>query len=140
MDTSFISELNWLAIGVAAVAYFMLGALWYTKIGFGKQWIKATGIDPDAPGAKDGAGGIMFITFILEFFICIGIAILAYRLVLVGGVMSGIKLGLLTGGLIAVPVTLISYLYESKVKSLGLINAGYHLMGNIIAAVIICIW
>ena len=32
MDTSFISQLNWLAIAVAAVAYFMLGALWYGVI------------------------------------------------------------------------------------------------------------
>ena len=31
MDTSFFSDMNWLAVLVAAVANFMLGALWYSK-------------------------------------------------------------------------------------------------------------
>lgn len=140
MDTGFFSELNWLAIAVAAIAYFALGALWYTKIGFGTQWIRASGVDMNNPDAKKGAGGIMLFTLLLEFVVCTAIAILAYRLGLVGGFMSGVKLGLTTGLGIAAPVILVGYLYQSKIKSLGAIDAGYHFMGNLIAAIIICIW
>lgn len=140
MDTSFFSHVNWLAVLVAAVAYFMLGALWYTKIGFGTQWIKAAGIDMNRQDAKKGAGGIMILTLVLEFVICSAIAVLDYRLALIGGVMSGIKLGLTTGLGITLPAILIGYLYQSKVKTLGAIDAGYHLCGNIIAAIIICVW
>ena len=140
MDTSFFSHVNWLAVLVAAVAYFMLGALWYTRIGFGTQWIKAAGIDMNREDAKKGAGGIMFLTLVLEFVICSAIAVLAYRLALIGGVMSGIKLGLTTGLGIIVPAILVGYLYQRKIKTLGAIDAGYHLCGNIIAGIIICVW
>lgn len=131
--------MNWLAIAVAAVAYFMLGALWYSLL-FKEQWVKATGINMTNPDAKKGAGGIMIFTFILELINCIAIGILVYKLMLIGGVISGIKLGLLTGGAIAATSLLISYVYEGKARSLGLINAGYHIVGNIIAAIIICLW
>lgn len=140
MDTSYFSHLNWAAIAVAAVAYFMLGALWYTKIGFGNKWIQAAGIDMNKPDARKGAGGIMFITLILEFVVCIAIAVLALRLGLIGGIISGVKLGLFTGLGLVVPAILIGYLYQSKIKTLGMIDGGYHLVGNIIAAVIICLW
>ncbi|MEO7923795.1 MAG: DUF1761 domain-containing protein [Chitinophagaceae bacterium] len=139
MDTSFLSHLNWLAIAVAAVAYFALGGLWYSAL-FGKIWIKATGIDMNRPDAKKGAGGIMALTLILEFVICFALAILAYRMVLQNGVMSGIKLGLLTGICFSAIVIMISYLYQGKPRVLTLIDAGYHIFGNIIAAVIICAW
>jgi Protein of unknown function (DUF1761) len=49
MDTAFLSQLNWLAILVAAVAYFMLGALWYSKLLFANTWIKSTGVDMNNP-------------------------------------------------------------------------------------------
>ncbi len=139
MDTSVFSHLNWLAIAVAAAAYFMLGALWYSVL-FGKAWIKATGIDVNNPDAKKGAGALMFFTFILEFVICIGMAILVYRLGLWDGFMSGIKLGLLTGICFCSIVICISYMYQMKPKALSIIDSGYHLVGNIIAAVILCIW
>ncbi len=140
METSFFSELNWLAIAVAAVAYFMLGAIWYSNLLFAKTWIKGTGIDMSKPDAKKGVGGIMFFTFLLEFITCIGLAILINRLMLVGGVQSGIKLGLFTGVCFSAIGISISYLYQSKAFSLHFIDAGYHIAGNIIAAIILCVW
>ncbi len=140
MDTAFIAHLNWLAIAVAAVAYFMIGGLWYSKALFGSTWIKSTGIDMNRPDAKKGVGGVMLITFLLEFIICIALAILVYRLMLTGGVMSGVKLGLFTGVCFSAIVICISYLYQGKPKVLTLIDGGYHVVGNIVAAVILCLW
>lgn len=140
MDTSFFSHLNWLAVVVAAVAYFMIGGLWYSKLLFANTWIKSTGIDMNKPDAKKGVGGIMAFTFILEFVICLALAVLAYRLMLTGGVMSGLKLGLFTGICFSATVICISYLYQGKPKVLTLIDGGYHIAGNIVAAVILCCW
>lgn len=139
MSTLFFSHANWLAIAVAAVAYFMIGGLWYSVL-FGKAWIKASGIDMNRPDAKKGAGGIMVMTFLLEFVICTGLAMVAYKMMLTGGVMSGIKLGLLTGVCFSAIVIFISYLYQMKPKALSLIDGGYHIAGNVAASVIICIW
>jgi hypothetical protein len=138
MDTSFLSNLNWLAVLVAAVGYFMLGALWYSVL-FGKAWIKGTGIDMSKPDAKKGAGGIMAFTFLLEFVTCIGLAILVSRLML-SGALSGVKLGLFTGIFFSSISICISYLYQSKPKTLHAIDAGYHIVGSVIAAVILCVW
>jgi len=140
MDTSFLTELNWLAVAVATVAYFMLGAIWYSKILFANSWIRATGVDMSKPDAKKGVGGIMALTFVLEFVICIGLGILVYRLNLTGGVMAGIKLGLMTGVCFAATTITISYLYQTKPRSLSFIDGGYHVAGNILAAVILCLW
>lgn len=140
MDTSFFSHLNWLAVAAAAVAYFMIGGLWYSKMLFGNTWIKSTGIVMSNPDAKKGVGGIMAFTFLLELVICLALAILAYRLALTGGVMSGIKLGLLTGVCFSAVVICISYLYQGRPKVLSLIDGGYHIAGNMVAAVILCAW
>ena len=139
MDTSFLSNLNWLAILIAAIAYFMLGALWYSKLLFANTWIKSTGINTDDPEAKKGVGGIMAFTLLLEFVACIGLAILVHRLNLTLW-MSGLKLGLTTGICFAATSIYISYLYQMKPKVLGFIDGGYHLVGHIIAAIILCLW
>lgn len=139
MDTSFFSNLNWLAILVAALAYFMLGAIWYSKALFGKLWIKSTGIDMSRPDAKKGVGGIMAFTFLLEFVTCIGLGILVNRLML-NGVTSGIKWGLFTGVCFSAIAISISYLYQSKPTVLSVIDAGYHIVGSVIATVILCVW
>jgi hypothetical protein len=139
MDTSFFSHLNWLHILVAAVAYFMLGALWYSKALFAKTWVKSTGVDMNSPDAKKGMGGVMAFTFILEFIACIGLAFLVYRLNL-SVLMSGIKLGLTTGICFAATAVFISYLYQNKPKVLSFIDGGYHIVGQVIAAIILCIW
>ena len=91
------------------------------------------------PNAKKGAGAIMFASFILMFVSALGIAILRDRMNLEGW-MSGVKLGTLTGLFFGAASISISYLYEKRPFGLYLINGGYTLLGNIIAAVIICSW
>jgi hypothetical protein len=139
MNTDFLSHFNWLAIAVASVAYFMLGALWYSFL-FKNQWIRLTGVKMDDPNAKQGVGGIMVMTFIMEFLICFAIAMIVYRSMVTGGVLSGIKIGLMTGGLICLPVIMINNLYQGKSRTLSMIDGGYHVAGCVIAAVILCIW
>ena len=139
MDTSFFSQLNWLAILVASVAYFMLGALWYSKILFANTWIKSTGVDMNNPNAKKGVGGVMAFSFVLMFITCIGLGIVVYRLGFTTWT-SGIKLGLVTGFCFSGTAVFISYLYQMKPKVLSLIDGAYHIVGQIIASIILCMW
>jgi hypothetical protein len=117
MDTSYFSHFNWLAIGVAAVAYFMLGALWYSLL-FKNTWIRSSGVNMNDPNAKKGAGGIMFLTLIMEFVACFGLAILVARLGLGDNILSGVKLGLMTGVCFSAVAVTISYMYQMKPKAL----------------------
>jgi hypothetical protein len=40
----YFADLNWLAVLVAALAYFVLGAIWYSNMMFGKAYRAALGI------------------------------------------------------------------------------------------------
>ncbi|MES1225993.1 MAG: DUF1761 domain-containing protein, partial [Bacteroidota bacterium] len=73
MGTEIFSHLNWLAILVAAVAYFALGAIWYSFL-FRDPWIKLTAVKMDDPNAKKGVAGIMVTSFLLIIICTIGIA------------------------------------------------------------------
>lgn len=133
--------LNWPAIVVAAIAYFVLGALWYSKVLFAKRWIADLKIDVNNPDAKKGMGIMLGGSVVLMFVQSVAIAIIAERLGIRGdGWMSGLKLGAVTGGCFCAAAVGVNYLYEKKPLSLFLINGGYAVVGNIIAAVIICCW
>jgi hypothetical protein len=86
--------------------------------------------------------GMMFGgSFLMQFIQCLAIAIIAERLGIRGdGWMSGLKLGAFTGCCLCATPVGVNYLYEKKPLGLFLINSGYALVGNIIAAIIICSW
>ena len=133
--------LNWPAIAVAALAYFALGSLWYSKVLFVKRWIADLKLDVTDPNAKKGMGMMFGGSLVLMFVQSLAIAILAERLHIRGiGWMGGLKLGALTGCCFCAASVGVNYLYEKKPLSLFLINGGYAIVGNIIAAVIICSW
>lgn len=139
MNSELFSQINWLAVLVAAVAYFILGALWFSKILFAGMWIKGHGINVNDPNGRKGLGQMMFLSFVAFFVICIGLALLAVKMDL-AGYMSGIKLGLTTGVCFSWMAISVSHLYTRKPFTLHLIDGAYHLVAQIIAAVIICIW
>ncbi|CAN5762952.1 hypothetical protein BH11BAC4_BH11BAC4_24160 [soil metagenome] len=140
MNTAFINDLNWIAILCGALGYFALGALWYSKILFAKKWIELTNVDASDPNATKGMGLLMFISLIWMFVTSLGIAVIRERVGDISGWMGGVKLGTLTGLCFGVASISISYLYEKRSSGLHWINGGYTLLGNIIAAVVVCSW
>jgi len=138
MNTEILQHVNWLAVLVAGLAYFILGALWYTAL-FGKKWQSYNSALIADPNAKKGAGGIMFLSLILMLICAFGLALIVTRLN-VSGWMSGLKLGIITGVCFAATAVHISYLYEKRPLGLHLINGLYNVGGNIIVAIIITCW
>ena len=139
MNTGIFSHINWLAVLVAGIAYFMLGGLWYSKILFGTKWAALLKIDMNDANSKKGVAAIMFYSFVFMLLTALGLAILVARLDLTA-IISGIKLGLVTGLLFSVMSISIGFLYERKPLALYFISGGYQLLGNIIAAVILVAW
>ena len=134
-------NLNWGAIAMGTIAYFILGSLWYSKLLFVKRWIADLKIDVNEPNAKKGMGLMLGGSIVLMFLQSIAIALIAERLDIRGaGWMSGLKLGALTGCCFSAATIGVNYFYEKKPLSLFLINAGYAIVGNIISAIIICSW
>ena len=141
MSFDVLGELNWLAVIVAALAYFVLGALWYAPPVMGKTWMAAGGMETPADDQRPGAG--------------------IYVVPLVGSVLSAVALGMLAeatgtdtvgegfvlGVVVAIgfalaiaPVTATFESNKPKPMVWGAINAGYHALGLIVAALIIGAW
>lgn len=139
MDTGIFSQINWLAVTAAAIAYFVLGAIWYSKALFGTRWATLVGMDMNDPNKNRGMAKMFTTTLLLIIVTCIGLAILVNRLDLVF-LLSGLKLGLLTGICFATTAVSISFIYESRPTGLYFIDCGYHLVGHIVAAIILSLW
>lgn len=140
MNTEVFSQMNWLAVIVAALAYFMLGAAWYSKALFGGKWAALVKLDTSDPNLKKGMGKMMASTFILMLIVCIGLEFLIVKFNFEEQVMYGVKLGLLTGLCFSSAAVSINYIYESKPMGLYFINNGYHVVGQILAAAILVVW
>ena len=139
MNTEIFSQINWLAVLVAAIAYFMLGAIWYSKALFASKWAALVGLDMSNPDKKKGMGKMMAGTFVLIIVTCIVLALFVQRLDL-SVISSALKLGLITGIGFATTAVSISFIYESRPTALYFIDCGYHLAGHLLAAIILVLW
>lgn len=133
-----LTHLSWLHVLAATIAYFALGAIWYSFL-FRKQWIHYHNIDTSNADAQKGAGLIMLLGFVWTFIMVTAIAVLSTKTSMQGGVLSGIKLGLTTGIFSALAISM-TYLYLKKPAGLHLIDGLYHVVGQIIAATILVVW
>jgi hypothetical protein len=138
MNTEILNHINWLAVLVGGLAYFLLGAIWYTSL-FGKKWQSYNAVLMSNPDAKKGAAAAMIISVVLMLVCSLGLSLLAVRFGIFGW-MGGLKLGIVTGVCFAATAIHISYVYEKRPLGLHLINGLYNIAGNIIAAIIICSW
>jgi len=139
MNTELFSNINWLALLVAALVYFMLGAVWYSKILFGPKWMSLVGINMNDGDKGKSLGAMMFASFTLIVISCIAIALLVNRMDLYV-LSSGLSLGALTGICFATTAVAISFIYESRPIGLYFIDCGYHVVGHIATAVILVLW
>ena len=138
MGSDVFSHLPWLAILVAGVAYFALGAIWYSFL-FKNVWIKATGVNPNDPNMKKGVAQIMLSSLVLMIVTALGIAIFMTKTG-VSSWMTGAKIGLIAGICFATTSVSISYLYEKRPFALYVVNCGYNIVGCVIAGIILAIW
>ena len=138
MNTEIFSNLNWLAILAGGVAYFILGAIWYSFL-FKNAWIKFSGVNVNDPNGKKGMAQIMIISLFLMIICSFGLALFLSKIGATSW-MSGAKAGLIAGLCFSATGICISYLYEKRPLGLHLINAGYNIAGCVIAGIILSIW
>lgn len=140
MNTEFFFHINWLAVLVATLAYFMLGAIWYSKSVFGSMWARLIKLDMSDPNLKKGMGKMMAATFLLVLLTTFGLALFIVKINFKANFIYGIEIGLLTGLCYASTAVSINYVYENKPLALYFINNGYHIIGHVVAATILIMW
>lgn len=135
MHTAF-QNLNWLAIVVAAVSAFALGALWYSPLMFVKMWMKETGVTEES--AKESN---MLKLFGLSFILSL---IASFFLALFIGADAGGGFGALSGFMAGLGWVFtfmgIIYLFERRSLTHFLINALYSVAALTLMGFIIGIW
>jgi hypothetical protein len=132
-----VSDLNFLAIGVASVVYFGLGSVWFGPL-FGKQWLKLVGLSLTEEDKKNAL--FMFAkTFLLDFLITLSTALI---LVLTKSetTSDALKVSAIIGlGFVIAPF-LGNYIYAKRSMKLFFIEGFYHVICIAIVSIILTIW
>jgi Protein of unknown function (DUF1761) len=128
------SSIHWLAVVIAALAGFPVGALWYGPL-FGSAWMTQTGITRER-ARKANMVRVYGITLVLNLVIATSLAMFIgpganWQYGLVAGVMAGATFVAAAFG--------VSYLFEFRTFKLWAINAGFQVvvfgvMGAILGA------
>ena len=130
-------QVNWLAVIVAAIAMFGLGAVWYSPMLFVKQWAKAAGINRDGPPGK-GFALVMVGAFVLTLLMAANLAFF-----LAG---PNTTLGFAIGAAVAAGLGWATFslwiisLFEQRPFSYVLINGGYLTVGFALMGLILGLW
>lgn len=136
MFNDMLAQLNWLAVFAGAAAYFVLGALWYSPVLFANPWARMVNLNFHDPDAKKGMPMLFFASFVMMFIASFGLAILL-QLIPGGGIIQAAKMGLLVSVCFSFTGQAISYLYTRKPAGLYAIDGGYHIIGTVLAAIVI---
>jgi hypothetical protein len=140
MDFGVLGDLNWLAVAVAAIAYFAFGGLWFALPAIGKAWQRAMGWDPTA---EDNPTAWLYIGPLIT---CIVATIAVAMLASAAGaetVGDGIVLGIVAGLGIAGSVLFVTGYFDPKkpnAMAWVALTGGYHLIGITIVAVVVSVW
>ncbi len=136
----FLSEVNYLAVFVAALAYFILGALWYSVL-FGKIWSKAVAETGRIISKPDSAKMMtMMVKSFLANLLCAFTVAYIVRLGWGYSVSTGIKLGLVCGCGFALSSLLMVANWQGTKTVVIIIDAGYQIFGILICSMIISCW
>jgi hypothetical protein len=131
------SRINHLAVLVSAIAFFILGALWYGFSPLGNIWM--TQVGKTASGANVMASQYV-ITFLLDWLLAYVIGIALADSTNPKPARHGIEFGVFMGLGIYGTMTLMNYVFEGRTFTLWLINAGYVVIGMAIMGAIIGAW
>ena len=115
------SDVNWLAVFVAALAGYILGAVWYNPKVFGNAWMKGLNLNEEEL-KKGSVAKVMTLSFVAYL---VAAANLAFFLGKDPSLAFSTMAGFLTGfGWVAMFLA-IFYLFENRTMKIYLINAGY---------------
>ena len=124
-----MDNFSYLAVLIGAVAFFILGALWYSVL-FRKPWMDDMGLDPAERPEKPPVGPLAG-TFIAAL-------VLAYVVEFIVR-DAGVGYGLCRGALVGVAIAAIlgqNALFDTRPKRLAYINAAYPLVGAVLIGAI----
>ena len=112
MTFDVLSDLNWLAVLAAALAYFAIGAVWYAPPLFGKAWAAAGGLPTPDPSSRPSPA-IYLTPLIGSVLSAVALAMIA-KSTDTDTFLEGIVVGLVVAIGFAVSITFVTAQFESE--------------------------
>lgn len=140
MNLESLGQLNWLAVVVAALAYFALGAIWYMPFAFGRPWQRSIGWDEARQAEASPLTYAAPALFAFASSIATALLANATGATDVGG---GLALGLVVGIGYGLALTAYEAVFDPNKPGPWVwfaISGAYHLVGLVIVAVIVSAW
>jgi len=132
-----IGNVNLLAVVIATLLYFFLGALWYSPLLFANEWMKLRNLSEDDIGKPNPV--IFLYSFILQ-----SIAVLTLALFLsameIDTALSGGVIGLGAGAGLVFTLAGTTGIFSETPLKLHFIDNGYHVIGLTVAGAILGAW
>ncbi len=135
MFQTFLHQTNYLAIIVATVVYFIIGAIWYGI--FAKPWMQSVGRTEEQ--LKSGSKIVYLYTFVALLVICFVTSFIVWILG-IPNCVSAIKVGLFISLGYTSTIIAINNWYGQRPAKLTVIDAGYHVVGIVFATIIMTVW
>lgn len=132
------SDINYWAVLVAWLVNVVVGAFWYSPIGFSKQWSTYTGVDM-MKIPKDTANKIISFVAVSGFVQAVTLAVVVVSL---GALTAweGLQVGLLLWAGLVTATTVGSTLYQGLGWKLIGLNSAYFLVVMSINAILFAVW
>jgi len=130
-----MSQINVIAVVVAALSSFLLGGLWYSPMLFGNAWNRAAG-----DTRKKGEGHPAKVFGLSFAFALVAAFVYALLIPAASGAASAAGQGLLVGaGLVAASFG-INYQFANRTGLLWVIDGGYHTIQFGLFGLILGLW
>ena len=133
-------QINYVAVGVAALATFFIGAVWYSPLLFGRLWMKAHGYsEEDLVQLRKTAGRAYMVSLLCYLVMAFVLAVLA-SWTGVSTVPQGAFLGFLVLIGFLATLGLAANMFSEKPLSTYFLDAGYQLVYAMTMGVILAAW
>jgi hypothetical protein len=135
------ADVNILAVFVAAAATFVLGAVWYSPVLFGKQWVDAHGYTPEKLEAMKQRGVVRAYAVSIGCYV-----VMAYVMSLLvaytsaTGPAQGLWLGFVCWLGFAATIGLTAHMFSEKRFAAYVLDAGYQLAYLLWMGLLLSVW
>ena len=133
-------QINYLAVGVAALAPIFIGALWYSPLLFHKLWVKAHGYSKEKVEEMRKTAGRAYIVSLFCYVVMAFVLGVLISYTGVSTVRQGAFLGFLVWIGFLATLGLTAHMFSEKRLSTYLIDAGYQLVYAVVMGVILAAW
>ncbi len=135
-------QVDYVAVLVAAVAAFLIGALWYSPLLFSKPWFRRVygevPVETLKANMRMSMPVMMLLSFLLTFIMALGLGMVLFIYPI--NWVVGALFGLFISTFFIAANTYKHYLYENRPFSLLLISAGHDIVCFVVMGAILGGW